>query len=114
MALTKDQILQADDKRKVEVDVAEWGGKVWLRTMTGAERDSFEQLFSGDSKSNLHNVRAKLLSRVLCDEDGKRLFSDGEVNTLGERSGMVLDRLFDQARELNGMGDAAVENAAKN
>ena len=41
--LTKDQILKSDDLPSEEVSVPEWGGSVMVRSMTGYERDQFEQ-----------------------------------------------------------------------
>jgi hypothetical protein len=93
MALSKSAILAADDSKKIEVDVPEWGGSVFIKVMSGTERDRFESEFVGDKK-NVDMVRAKLVSKCLCDEDGDRLFSEEEVPQLGEKSAAVLDRLF--------------------
>jgi hypothetical protein len=41
-SLTKDEILEAADLSTKAVDVPEWGGSVNVRTMTGADRDAFE------------------------------------------------------------------------
>ena len=40
MALSKDQILSADDMGLLEVAVPEWGGRVFVRVMAVGERDS--------------------------------------------------------------------------
>jgi hypothetical protein len=42
MALNKDQILHADDLPRREVQTPEWGGSVFVRALTGDERDSYE------------------------------------------------------------------------
>jgi len=41
--LTRDAILEAQDLQHEEVYIPEWGGSVRVRTLTGAERDAFEQ-----------------------------------------------------------------------
>jgi hypothetical protein len=40
MTLSADAILAADDIVTEAVDCPEWGGKVLVKAMTGAERDS--------------------------------------------------------------------------
>lgn len=94
--LSKDQILAANDKRLVEVDLSgegEWGGSVMIRVMSGTERDRFESDFVGGSKT-VENVRAKLVAKCVCDANGVRLFSEEEIPVLGEKSAAVLDKLF--------------------
>src|SRR5262245_43050975 len=108
-ALTRDAILAADDLKRVWVDTPEWGGGVWVRLLTGTERDKFESdnvRFSGSGKDrkgepNLANIRARLAVLCCCDEAGKRLFADADAEALGRKAGPVLDRIFDKAAALN-------------
>jgi hypothetical protein len=112
--LTKDAILNADDLPTEEVEVAEWGGKVLVRGLTGTERDRFEfaMAVAKDDPSNV-DIRAQVVGRCLVDETGKRLFSDKELAKLGSKSGAALDRVFDVVRSLSGMGGKAVEQRAE-
>ncbi len=121
MSLTKQQILAADDCKKERIDVPEWGGEVWVRVMSGTERDMFEAELYGEPsrngtarKLNLRNVRAKLATLTMCDASGNRLFTDKEMDELGKKSSAALDRVFSVAQRLNGMTDADVEEMAKN
>jgi len=113
MALSKAAILAADDKKMVDFDVPEWGGAVKLRVMTGTERDRFEGEFVGGNK-NVDMVRAKLVAKCLCDEEGNRLFTEQEIPSLGEKSAAVLDRLFSECMKLNRFSKSDVEDLAKN
>ncbi len=118
MALSKDDILKAKDAKLEEVHVPEWGGSVFIRSMTGVERDSFDASnFTKDRKGgeyqvNLANMRARLLSLTICDENGVRLFED--AGKLGGKSAKVLSRLFEIAQRLSGITKEEVEDAAKN
>jgi len=113
--LNKDEILKADDLKTETVSVPEWGGDVSIRTITGAERDSYEAgIIGSGKKKNLQNLRAKLCAKCLVDEDGTRLFSDAEILALGGKSAKPLDRIFDAAQKLNGFTDADVEELEKN
>jgi hypothetical protein len=113
MALSKSAILAANDKKMVEHEVPEWGGVVKLRVMTGTERDRFESEFVGGNK-NVEMVRAKLVAKCLCDEDGERLFTEQEIPELGEKSAAVLDRLFAECMKLNRFTKDDVDDLAKN
>jgi len=113
--LNRESILQTNDLPSELVSVPEWGGEVYVRTLTGTERDAFEQALSGKkNKPNLDNVRARFAVLTICDENGKRLFSDGDVKALGEKSASALDRVFEVASRLNGFSSEDAEELAKN
>ena len=118
MLLTKEQILGASDIVKEKVKVPEWGGEVYVKGLTGAERDKFEssiiEMRGTTQKFNMINVRAKLACFALCDETGKRLFTDEEVNELAKKSANALQRVFDVAQKLSGIGNSDVESLLKN
>jgi hypothetical protein len=114
--LSKQQILEAKDVRTETVAVPEWGGEVLVKTMSGTERDAYEvSLATGDKPGlpNLVDVRARLLVFTLVNEDGSRIFTLDEIGVLGAKSAAALDRLFDAARRLNGIG-REIEVLAKN
>jgi len=111
--LSRDAILAADDREYEVVPCPEWGGEVRLRSLTGAERDAYEQSLvqtRGKSREmNLRNARAKLVALCAVDENGNRLFSDADVNALGKKNAKPLDRLFDVARRLSGLTEDDVD-----
>lgn len=116
--LTRDAILQAEDLPRELVEVPEWGGCVYVRALTGAERDAFEasvvEQRGKSTKMNLRNIRAKLVALTIVDEEGTRLFSDADVKLLGQKSAAALDKLFEVAQRLSGLKDEDVEELAKN
>lgn len=120
--LSRDDILQADDLPKQLEEVPEWGGAVYVRSLTGTERDSFEasvlkfkQNGKGMTRETvLENMRAKLLVRCLVDADGNRYFADGEVAKLGGKAAKPLDRLFSVAQKINGLTEEDVEELVGN
>ena len=87
MALSKDQILAAASGfRREEVEVPEWGGSVWVREMAAAERDQWEgTMVSRQGAERFKNLRALVVCLTVCDADGKRLFTDGEIEQVGRR-----------------------------
>ena len=116
--LNRDAILGVEDLRRETVDVLEWGGCVCVRCMTGTERDAFEsEAYAVRGKNveiNRENFRARLLVRTLVNEEGKRLFSDQDLELLGGKSARALDRLFTVSMRLNGLSKEDVEDLTKN
>lgn len=115
--LSRDAILKAQDLKRESVEVPEWGGSVLVRQMTASERDRFEaRLFVGDGATrtiNQDNLRAKLCALCIVDEQGKRMFEDADIAALGGKSAAALNRVFDVAQRINGMGAEAVDDAKK-
>ena len=90
--------------------------------MSGAERDAFETAIVSTRKTggkktreiDTNNFRAKFLVRTIADENGKRVFSDEDAESLGDKSANVISRLFDIAQEVNGLTAQDVEDLEKN
>ncbi len=96
--LSRDQILQSDDLPRKEVLVPEWGGSVFVRTMSGSERDRFE---AAHLRNPEKNFRARLAVLTVCDDKGSPLFNDADIETLGAKSSSALTRIFEAASKLN-------------
>lgn len=113
--LSAEQILAANDTGIESVDVPEWGGSVCIRTMTGTERDSWELYYQSEVKKRDNaNVRAKLCALTICDESGKRLFTDQQVADLAKKNAKALDRVFTAATRLNKITEDEIEELEKN
>ena len=120
--LSRDQILNADDLKRDKVLVPEWGDDesyLFVRTMTGAERDAFELslLKQGKGKKqevNRENFRARLVAATAVDESGDPIFQAADVAELGKKSSLALQRVFNVSARLNGFTDADIEELAKN
>lgn len=106
--LNRDQILTADDMRKEEVQVPEWGGSVFVRNMLGFERDAFEAAQIG-KKEPLKNFRARTVAATVCDEQGTLLFTKDDVEALGKKSSTALNRVFEVAARLAAVDQKSVE-----
>ena len=118
--LTKEQILAAPDLPIKEVCIPEWGNLwVCVQGLTGSERDSLEASIvvqkGKNVTANLQNLRAKMVQRCVVDPSTRKLlFSPGDIAALGNKSATALQRVFDVARELSGMGDADVQELTGN
>lgn len=108
MALSKAKILAAKDvKLSDPVPVPEWGGDVYIKTLSGTERDAFEDAYS---ENRMKQFRVRFLALTLADEAGERLFADADVEALGKKNSVVINRLFDIAWKHNALSNDAVES----
>lgn len=118
--LSRDDILNADDRKTEVVPVPEWGGAVTVRSLTGTERDRYEGSMVSYRRNakgvpevnavETDNVRARLASMTIIDADGANLFSEKDVLILGLKSAAALERVFKVAQRLSNLSDADVES----
>ncbi len=115
----KDQILNAAGRLKTErVEVPEWADAhgrpavIVIREMGGKARC---QWYADHEHADTGTFRATLLSYCVHDpETGAKLFELSDVPALSDGSHEVLDRLYDIAAKLNGLGLKAEAAVAKN
>ncbi|MBG1252201.1 hypothetical protein [Burkholderia pseudomallei] len=117
--LSKADIFAAQDLKTETVDVSEWGGAVIICTMTGAQRDSYEQSLmkrgdDGKYTVDTENMRAKLVVYTAVDEQGNALFTADDLTALAGKNAAVIERLALAAQRLNGLSRDSVDDAKKN
>jgi hypothetical protein len=112
-SLSREQILDAKDILIEPVHVPEWGGTVYVKGLSRAERDAFEtsviETRGTTQIMHLENARAKLCAMSICDEEGNRLFTEADVKELTKKSAVALNRVFQIAQRLSGLGNQAIE-----
>ena len=121
--LTRENLLRKEVLKTVQVDLG--GGQiVFVRQMTGREREQFENLLVKkiskggkvvDYQQSMGDFRAKLAVNCLCDEKGKNLMQPGDYATLSQNmSGFKLIKIADAAGKLNGITEEDKEDMVKN
>jgi len=111
LILTRDMIFGAEDLPRLEVSIPEWHGSVFIRTMTGGERDRFEAGWKADPSTD---IRARLAAATLCDAEGVLLFTGDDVALLSRKSSKALDRIFAASTAHSGLTDRDIEELRKN
>jgi len=116
MILTKEAILTADDLKGERVEVPEWGGDVWVATLSGTDREKLEKRIAEAQPEELgiSGVLAHVLVATITDDDGAPLFTEADIPQLAGKSSTVLLDLIKRAMTLNGLLPADVEELAKN
>lgn len=115
MILGRDAILKAPDRKEIIVDVAEWGGAVRLYELTGRERsDMYRALVKPDGTFDSARYAVLVTAMSIAGEDGSRLFTIEDADLLMEKANGPLEKLFEHAQKLNGLGNKAAEDSEKN
>lgn len=128
--LTKENIFKSEDVKKEWVDIPEWAGGLYVKVMSGEERDAFETaMFKTNDMDNFirnfDNMRARLIAFTAVDEDGEQIFDPilkydvqgklfGDVAELGKKSSIILDRIYVVAQKLNKLRKEDIEDLTKN
>ena len=113
MSLTRDQLLAPRPLATERVEIPDLGDGVFVRVMTGQERDQYE-FDLVQHRDTMDNARARLLVRCLCDEQGNLLLQPGDVEALGRQPATILDRASKVASRINRLNDAAIREQQGN
>lgn len=116
--LSRESLLKKQDLRIEKVDLGN-GDYVYVREMTGRERDRFEQSIisiKGDKVENkVDDFRAKLAVNTVCDSTGKLILHPDDYKTLSQNmSAAKLERIVNKAQELSKISEQDVKNMEKN
>lgn len=115
--LSRDDILNVNDIDVEELPVPEWGGSIFVKTLTGEERDKIEAaiiVIGSDGKpkqTKMENLRSLVAFYGICDEQGRRLFTEAkDITALAKKSASALDRVVAKIQSMSGMSPADIEN----
>ena len=122
--LTREALLQRDDLKSEKVELTR--GHVFVREMTGHEKDVWEQSMlkqkpNGDRnkaveyETTLEDFRAKLAVVTVCDAEGNLLFEPKDVKMLNKMmSATNIERIVAVAQRLNAVTEKDKEDILKN
>jgi hypothetical protein len=117
--LNKQKLLERDELLTEKVEF-ENGDYVYVRQMTGHERDVFERsLYVMDANNKpttkLDDFRAKLAVVTICDEEGKLLLDSKDFLLLSNSmSAAKLEKIINAAQKINAISEADKEALVKN
>lgn len=113
--VTAKEILATEDRPLVELKVPEWGCSVWLRPLdAGTAMEAFEAFQkTAEGKERVKAGIEHMLIRVLCDEDGRALFTKEDVPALLKKNMKVIQRLITEATKLSAMTEEGQKKIEK-
>ncbi len=120
--LTRDMLLA---KQKLRIEKVDLGNDeyVYVREMTGQDRDNFDQMVmtiqdDGTGEKvvrSLDDFRAKLAVCTICDEEGNLLLKPDDYKALSKNiSAARLDKIATKAQELSRISKQDVDDMLKN
>lgn len=117
--LTKGQINEVNDAVIEIMPVPEWGGEIYVRSITAAERGLIEQEAAKFKETKgkgdfARTFTLRFAALSICDEKGVRLFSDDEISILAKKSAKVISRIAEAAQRLSGFTKKDMEELEKN
>lgn len=120
--LTRDLLLQKEELKREKIELSD-NMFVYVRQMTGRERDKFEKTLvkqvrrggKTDYESTLDDFRAKLAVCTLCDESGELILKMEDYPTLSSNmSAAKLEKIINTAQKLNKISEEDKEDLVKN
>ena len=112
--LSKSEIFECNDVKIEQVPVPEWGGSVYVKTITAKEQDTWSADVSEQKKNSTANFQASFLVMCICDESGTLVFDASDADALGNKSAGALNTVFNVASRLNGLSSGDVKELEKN
>lgn len=119
-SITRDQFLApaAVPVEKVLLPELGDGAYVNVHGMTAKERGVFERQFQTKAgKTNqrrTQEVRERLIVACCRDDNGQPIFTDDDVEVIGNQQAAMCERIVNVAMTICGMRDADIEDLAKN
>lgn len=112
--LTAADIEAVSDLKVIEVEVAEWGGSVYLRSLPSNESIELGERMAELPKEKQAEGMFLLLAACLSDAEGAPLFAKPEDarKVLGKRQPDPLIRLQDEALKLLAWKEGVAKNAS--
>lgn len=122
--LGRDALMKTDHFEREKVMLDDEGNYVFVRQMSGRERDNFEQsLFKitidkgGNEvrQQNTQDFRAKLAIQVICDSNGNNLLNEDDIRYISTHwSAYKLEKVAEVAQRINKIGQKDREELEKN
>lgn len=113
--MLRDNIFSAIDVKTRKVEVEEWGVTLYVRTMSGHNRASFNQMASQLEKQNRSaDADTWLVILTACDENGNLVFTHEDFEKLNQKSYAAITKVAREALVVNGLLPDAISEAKKN
>lgn len=118
------RVFAAPDRQFESVPIPEWGVTIVMRSLSAAEKDVWEDSIlkmktvgKGKKKKSVRrvdakNLRAKLVAAcaVVSADDVTPVFTEADLDALGAKNAVPVDRLFEAAQRLTGITEEDEED----
>jgi hypothetical protein len=114
MPITADELLSIEDIRKpTKLFVKAWKRDVWILDPTAEMLRDWEAYCSLPPEKR-GDIRARLVVKLVCDEEGNRVFRDDQVVAVGKKSAAAIKEISEFAADRMRVTDKDIEDYEKN
>ena len=111
-------LLKLCDRRYIDVEL-DAGLTVRIQSLTEKEKSAYEtQLIAKSGRGIIHDrlqdATRRLIAICLVDEKNDRIFSNSDIDKIGELDSFVSSRIYDAAQEHCGFNKNDIETTVKN
>jgi hypothetical protein len=104
-ALTRDNIIDADDRDLEELEISEWGGSIYIGALTIGQRLTFDEKHCGPEGTfkDLKDPELVYDMLALCikDKEGTCLFNKEDIKDLKNKNAKTIHKIFYKALHKN-------------
>lgn len=104
------EFLKSKKPTIVKHRIDEWNDDVFVKSMSGFDRDKI--IVKKQRNENISVM--EVVAYCMCDESGKRLIQDNELDTLADIDLAIMDRIANWGLAASGLSQAASEEIKKN
>lgn len=113
----RDLILKSEDIKLNKIHVKEWGCDIYIKQICPREQNEYFQWCDEERKKygelSIGRVNSKYVTMLVCDENGKRVFSDDDFDKIMEKNACVINYIAEKINDINTFTTAEVEDIAK-
>tara|TARA_R110000824_G_scaffold11593_3_gene50812 strand:+ start:5450 stop:5848 length:399 start_codon:yes stop_codon:yes gene_type:complete len=111
-------LLKLCERRYIDLEL-EGGLIVRIQSLSEKEKSSYETRLIAKSgrgviRDRLQDATRRLIALCLVDEKNERIFSNADVDQIGELDSFVSSRIYDAAQEHCGFNKGDIEDTVKN
>ncbi len=116
----RQEVLAIQDMKVEPFPTPEWptvDGKIFIRTISSREAGMIDKLTCSSKTGELEHMDLVVpvsCAMYLSDAEGNRIFTDGDIQLLGQKHMKILTRAFRAGRLLNGLSKEGEEELEKN
>ena len=115
----RNALLKLCERRYIDLELADAGITVRIQSLSEKEKSTYETRLIAKSgrgilRERLQDATRRLIALCLVDENNDRVFSDSDVNQIGEMDSFVSSRIYDACQEHCGFNKGDISDAVKN
>ncbi len=115
----REALLKLCKRRYATVDIPERNITVRIQSLSENEKSQYETCLiakngKGIMRERLQDATRRLLALCIVDDNGNRIFTDGDLSELANLDAFVSSRIYDACQEHCGFNKGDIDETVKN